>query len=170
MGKYRYISRIENEKKHTFGWYVRVKVGDAMYQKLFSDKTYGGKRQALSAALDYRDELEKRKALVKPTPKYRIGYPFGGRINSNTGISGISESFLRVRKRSHHVIQVSWRENLTQPRNKKFYISKIGSRETALMQAIEFRMAREKEMLEAYHARLEGIAEQLRHHKPEENE
>lgn len=159
--KYRYISRIDSEDKHTHGWYVRVKVGTALYQKLFSDKSFDGKRKALNAALDYRDELERRRADVKPAQKFRIGYPFSSKIISNTGIAGISESWLKVRKRIHHVFQVSWRDNLTQPRNKKYYVSKYANRNEALADAIEFRSAKEIEMLKCYHDRLVQIKKQL---------
>jgi len=168
MSKYRYISRIDSADKHTHGWYVRVKVGTAQFQKLFSDKAFSGKRKALTAALDYRDELEKRKAEVKPPQKFRIAYPFGSKIISNTGIAGISESWLKVRKRTHHVFQVSWRENLSQARNKKFYVSKYGNREEALADAITFRIEKEKEMINAYHKRLKMIKEKLLEPQPEE--
>lgn len=50
------ISRIDFQ--HTHGWFVRVYREGVTHSKLFSDKKYGGKTQALKRAQAYRHLLE----------------------------------------------------------------------------------------------------------------
>jgi len=57
----RNISRIEttNESGKIYGgWEVRMQRRGQMMEKYYSDLAYGGKRAALQAAKEYRDELE----------------------------------------------------------------------------------------------------------------
>ncbi|MDG1875033.1 MAG: AP2 domain-containing protein [Mariniblastus sp.] len=59
----RNISRIENARpngKVYGGWEVRMQRRGKKYEKFFSDLNFGGKRAALHAAKEYRDELEQR--------------------------------------------------------------------------------------------------------------
>ena len=48
--KNRGISRIDSEACRTYGWYVRLRFNGKSVSKLFSDKKYGGKAQALMKA------------------------------------------------------------------------------------------------------------------------
>ncbi len=63
------ITRLDYKRTH--GWWVRFERGEDHIRKLFSDKTYGGKNKALSAARQFRDGLigvlPSTKSLV-PTP------------------------------------------------------------------------------------------------------
>jgi hypothetical protein len=57
----RNISRIETTNAHgrTYGgWEVRIQRRGRKTEKFFSDRIYGGKRGALQAAKEFRDELE----------------------------------------------------------------------------------------------------------------
>lgn len=54
----RNISRVETGA--TCGYQVRLKRGSQSWSKLFSDGVWGGKRRALAAAREYRDELEEQ--------------------------------------------------------------------------------------------------------------
>lgn len=73
------ISRIDQPSKHTFGWYVRVRVADKVHSKFFPDNKFGGKGKSLRAAQTHRDQLmrargkssngKKTSASVKPKPK-----------------------------------------------------------------------------------------------------
>ena len=58
------ISRIDS--KHTHGWYVRVYAnGGVLKSKLFSDRLFGGKQQALDNAIKFRDHYQMVAALHK---------------------------------------------------------------------------------------------------------
>lgn len=52
----RNITRIDTGSTH--GFEVRFMRRGYVFEKLFSDAVYGGKRKALAAAREYRDELE----------------------------------------------------------------------------------------------------------------
>ncbi len=79
----RNISRIETTsgKGTTYGgWQVRLQRKGKKTEKFFSDSVYGGKRNALNAAKEFRDQLERqsRKYTVKeladqPSTRNRSG-------------------------------------------------------------------------------------------------
>ena len=50
-----HITRYEFNR--TNGWWVRIYRKGALKSKLFSDKSHGGKRKALLAAREWRDEV-----------------------------------------------------------------------------------------------------------------
>jgi len=53
------ISRIDQEVRRTFGWYVRNTIpGDKIISKFFPDRAYGGKPEALVAARAYRAKMQ----------------------------------------------------------------------------------------------------------------
>lgn len=62
------ISRIDSNSTH--GWFVRGYKNKTTYSKLFSDKKYGGKTKALTAAREFREELvlelKKIRAMKRP--------------------------------------------------------------------------------------------------------
>jgi hypothetical protein len=53
--KIKNITRFDYNRSH--GWWVRFEYRDHPISKLFSDSRYGGKRKALAAAREYRDEV-----------------------------------------------------------------------------------------------------------------
>ena len=67
--KTKWISRLDQESKHTHGWQVRGRHIGKTYSKLFSDKKHGGNVGALSAAIVWRNELEKQLGLVRTDKK-----------------------------------------------------------------------------------------------------
>lgn len=126
------IKRIDSTKTH--GWQVHVRRGGELRTKLFSDRVFKGKRNALQAAKDYREGLLSEMAhLAKPlwkidrTPKTNTGH-LGASYTEYTNRSG--------EKRG--VITVTVRESLGKPVNRKFSVSKLGYEE-ALKQALAWR-------------------------------
>lgn len=93
----RNISRIETSGatgKSYGGWEVRMQRRGKRHEKFFSDNAYGGKRNALSAAKDFRDELEDKlkgysvKELSKrPSTRNRSGV-VGVRLHHQKDIRG----------------------------------------------------------------------------------
>jgi len=126
------IKRIDSTKTH--GWQVHVRRGGELRTKLFSDRVWKGKRKALQAAKDYRDNLlDEMAPLAKPlwkidrTPK------------TNTGQLGASYTEYANRSgKKRGVITVTVREALGKPVNRKFSVDKLGYEE-ALRQAVEWR-------------------------------
>ncbi len=58
------VNRIEQPDKGTQGWQVRVAYEGKLYTKFFNDRIWGGKDEALAAAIDHRNQLEEQ--LGKP--------------------------------------------------------------------------------------------------------
>ncbi len=126
------IKRIDSTKTH--GWQVHVRRGGVLKTKLFSDRIHGGKRKALQAAKDHRDDLlGDMQHLAKPlwkidrTPKTNTG-ELGASLTEYTNRSG----------KKRKVITVTVREALGKPVNRKFSVDKLGYDE-ALRQAVKWR-------------------------------
>lgn len=51
------ISRMDQPRNQSHGWYVRVRVRGKQRRKFFSDKVYGTKKRAREEAENYRDQL-----------------------------------------------------------------------------------------------------------------
>ncbi len=100
------ISRIDSGSTH--GWFVRGYKNGKTYSKLFSDKKWGGKRKAMDAAREYRNNLLKELELIPAKPR-------GRRIvfrdsRNTTGVLGVC----RTAKKSangaiNECYSVSWR-------------------------------------------------------------
>ncbi len=139
------IKRIDSTKTH--GWQVHVRRGGVLKTKLFSDRVHGGKRKALVAAKEYRDELLDDMAhLAKPLWK------IDRKPKTNTGELGASKTEYTNRSgKKRTVITVTVREALGKPVNRKFSVDKLGYKE-ALKQAVAWR----NEVLAAREAAEEG--------------
>ena len=144
--KYKNISRIDS--KNTHGWYVRIYLNGGVFaSKLFSDRICGGKAKALKNAIMYRDHNQMVADLnKKPYSKKRKPIFDKPSKNNKSGIVGVNEVHTKIRNRPVHYIQATWSEDF-KPKSKKFYISKLRSREEALKSAIEIRKSKEKEIL-----------------------
>ncbi len=128
----RNIKRIDSTKTH--GWQVHVRRGGVLRTKLFSDRVYKGKRKALQAAKEYRDEIiDEMAPLAKPLWK------IDRKPKTNTGHLGASYTEYTNRSgEKRGVITVTVRESLGKPVNRKFSVNKLGYDE-ALRQAVEWR-------------------------------
>jgi hypothetical protein len=97
---------------------VRVFWRKARHQAFFSDRKYVERRQAVDAAVAWRDHTEAR--IGKPrTDRTVIGY-----ANSNTGELGISRRTVC----GHDVFEVAWRDPSGKARRTKYSIDKNGEK------------------------------------------
>src|SRR5436305_1803291 len=81
---YKGISRIDQESRNTFGWYVRVMFNGKQVSKFFSDKVHGNRKKALDAAVKYRDEAEKK--LGRPRTDRQV---IARQTRNSSGIVGV---------------------------------------------------------------------------------
>lgn len=112
------ITRIDYPPKRTFGYMARVPWQGRMHQKFFSDKKYGDRLGALTAALEWRDKTERE--LGKPRSEEPVISPTP---TSNTGVLGVS----RVISGGKPKMQVTWSEN-GKVRRTSFSIERHGER------------------------------------------
>lgn len=140
------ISRIDS--KNTHGWYVRIYAGGGVFtSKLFSDRQYGSKEEALKNAEVFRDHNQMVAELYKKEHP-RVGRkPFFDKPsrNNSSGIVGVNEVETEIRGRGVHYFQATWSVD-GKPNTKKFYVTKNRTRGQAKSQAVKFRREREKEM------------------------
>ncbi len=140
------ISRIDS--KHTHGWFVRIYMRNReVHSKLFSDRKYGGKEEALKLAIDYRDSytVPEEKRPINKDIRYRTKQP----KNNKTGVVGVCKTFERANGGKGKKIPcfgVSWVPVPGRPRNKKFCISRYNSEEEAFQAAVRFRKEKEAEI------------------------
>ena len=142
------ITRVDDDKRRSHCWIVRIQRKRLYWQGYFSDRVYGGKTKALDAARAFRDEL-----LVSHLPMTRGENASVRRANNRSGVSGV---FRRVDFETTSVGQVeraSWIAYWTKSDGKrvirKFSIRKYG--ETKAFQ--HAKMARKRalnEMQEPY--------------------
>jgi hypothetical protein len=138
---YKNISRIDNPRKRTHGWYVRIQFNGQSHAKFFSDINYGSSEEALQAALEHRNELEAQ--MGKPrTERYVIG-----RLHqhNNTGVPGVIRMYKRERKRGRgyirEVFEVTWNPEPNRVSRTSVSISKYGEAE-AFRRACAIRAAK----------------------------
>ncbi|WP_373079546.1 hypothetical protein [Zhongshania sp.] len=78
------ISRIDDETYRTHAWRVSLRRQNKLIVKNFPDKTYGGKRKALTAAKSYRDEV-----VSQYPPTTRQQFCSTPRRHNTSGIPGV---------------------------------------------------------------------------------
>ena len=78
------ISRIDDNSHKTHAWRVSLRRRGKALVKNFPDKKYGGNRNALAAAKNYRDQL-----LEEYPPLTRKEFASVRRRNNKTGITGV---------------------------------------------------------------------------------
>jgi hypothetical protein len=141
--KNRNITRMDHEKVR--GYWVRVVKDGKLYQKLFSDGQYGGKRKAMDAARVYRDEV--RQMLFGDTAESPRRVFTSCRRNT----SGMVGVHYVEKQRSGSVTRAfvaSWCPHKGGPqRHKYFSVNRLGKRE-AFRQACAWRQERVGEILE----------------------
>ena len=141
---YKSISRIDNPKKRTHGWYVRVYFDRTMHAKWFSDGRHGGPEIALAEALSFRNETEAR--IGKPRTDRRVV-----RVSprSSNGLVGVRRRRKRSRvngsRRISEVYEVTWSPEPNRVSRTSVSIAKHGEAE-AFRRAYEIRKAKEREL------------------------
>lgn len=134
----RHITRIDYERKHQHGWWVRIHRDLKMIQKFFSDYAHGGSQQrALREAKKHRDEL------LRLYPKPERGNMFNKPNSRNQGNPpGVHKTRSRHRGRYYNVWQAGYILPDGKRVNKKIYFSPTGrSEEEAKALAIKARKA-----------------------------
>jgi len=138
------ISRIDS--KHTHGWYVRVYAnGGVLKSKLFSDRLFGGKQDALDNAIKFRDHYQMVAALHKSNDYDSRRKPFYNQPpkNNTSGVVGVNEVKTNVQGRPVHYFQATWSEK-GKARSKKFYVCSKRTRDQAYDMAVTLRKSKEK--------------------------
>ncbi len=82
--RYKNITRVDHPAKRTFGYMVRVQWKGERRYKFFSDKAHGDRLGALSAAIEWRNGVERD--LGKPRTERLV---IGKVRQSNSGITGV---------------------------------------------------------------------------------
>ena len=78
------ICRVDNEVSHTHGWLVAIQRRSVIYRKHFSDRPYGSRTQAFTAAQRYRDEI-----VAKHPPMSLREYSSIVKKNNRSGVVGV---------------------------------------------------------------------------------
>lgn len=129
------ITRIDYERKHQHGWWVRLQREGQQIQSFFSDAANGGKLGALLKAQRYRDKMLR----IYPPPEH--GNMFNRTSSRNTsGKPGVHRTRSMKRGHSYDVWQASWSLPNGKHISKKFHFSPEGrSEREAKRLAIEAR-------------------------------
>lgn len=118
------IARIDLASAGTHGWQVRLQRRGVKYAKFFGDRTNGGQREALQAAMAWRDELlaalEKDEVarVCRRSPRNRSGVVGVSKVTV-TGPNGVEYLFW----------QATWSPSPGKRRTVKFSVRRYGERE-----------------------------------------
>lgn len=122
------------------GFQVRVVRKGIERSKYFSHNQYGGKRKALKAALEWRDEIREKYKEKAKRP-----------VKSNTGLRGISRTTKYDKRRGITYVSYSvhFKDKRGNPNNKTFFVGDINNisdkdEQKALRAAKKFRKQYEK--------------------------
>jgi hypothetical protein len=139
------ISRIDQPSRNTFGWYVRVMFNGKQVSKFFSDKLHGGKKQALDAAVQYRDQAEKK--LGRPRTDRQV---IARQTRNTSGIVGVQRRTKIMRtKDGERIVSkyyvVTWNPEPGRVKTIFVPVDKYGER-GALLKACSIRREKEKQI------------------------
>jgi hypothetical protein len=143
---YKGISRIDNEEKHTHGWYVRVCYDRKMHSRFFSDAKHGGKEKSLKQAVKHRNELEKE--IGKPRTDRNIVV---SNSRNTTGIIGVQRTLKKISSKTDAgplagaVYEVTWSPEPSVLRKTAFSVERYGE-EGAFQKAVALRQKVEKKI------------------------
>jgi hypothetical protein len=132
----RNIVRVDNDANGDHGWVVTLQRKGAMIVKRFSDGVYGGKREALDAAVEYRDSFL---ALENPFD-HQIWIRTRRRKNNKSGIPGVlryevAENANTGRVRAFWL--ASWTDEHGATRTRKFSVTRYGEQEARRLAVAE---------------------------------
>lgn len=140
------ISRIEQQKRNTYGWYVRVSFNNERRVKFFSDAAHGGKDKALKKAVEYRNEAERE--LGKPRTDRLV---IARNPRNTSGVMGVQRKTKVVvnedgKKRAiKNVYEVTWNPEPGRLSRMWVSIDEYGE-EAAFRKACAIRREKEREM------------------------
>ena len=124
----RNITRIDHEASHTHAWRTTLQRWNGITVKTFSDSVHSGKRNALKAALEYRNAL-----LLQHSPfTHQVWVRSRLRRNNTSGIPGVARYEVVANPKTGR-LQVYWMafwvNELGASRKRKFFISRYGERQ-----------------------------------------
>jgi hypothetical protein len=131
------IYRVDQDSSGTHSWLVTIHRRGRIYNRHFSDRPHGGKRNALEAAKAYRDRL-----VSELRPFTRPEVCSIKKKNNRSGISGVSRIDVwektrgRISRRVYWDVQ--WPIENGKARHKKFSVKKYGER-GAFLRALQAR-------------------------------
>jgi len=124
----RNIIRVDHEASRTHAWRVTLQRHNDIAVKTFSDSIYGGKRNALRAAVEYREELLRRYSPYAHAIWVRTRL----RRNNTSGIAGVGRYEERVNPNTGYTREfwlASWVNEQGASRKRKFTVSRYGERQ-----------------------------------------
>jgi hypothetical protein len=132
----RNIKRLDHDAKGDHGWVVTLQRKGAIIVKRFSDGIYGGKREALDAAVAYRDSF-----LARDQPfNHQIWIRTRLRKNNTSGIPGVGR-YEAIDNRKTGSVRAfwlaSWINEHGASRKRKFSIARYGEEEAKLLAIAE---------------------------------
>lgn len=138
----RNITRMDHEKVR--GYWVRVVKDGQLYQKLFSDGQFGGKRKAMEAARAYRDEIRQELFGENATSPRRV---FTSCKRNTSGMVGVHYVEKTRGGSITRAYVASWCPVKGGPQKHKYFsVNRLGKRE-AFRQACAYRRDRIGEIL-----------------------
>ena len=127
MIKHPNIKRIDTDINHTHAWLVQVQRQGEIFIKMFSDNLNGGKRKALKAAIEFRDNTM--------TKASGYSYHFNRRTvlrrNNTSGIPGVGryENVSNPKTKRVSIFWVAyWDDECGVRRQRKFMVSRYGEK------------------------------------------
>jgi hypothetical protein len=122
------IKRVDHAASRTHAWVVRIQRRGRIHHRYFTDSLYGGKRNALEAAIRHRDHLT---ATLRPLS--RRGFCSIKKKNNRSGIVGVAR-ITKIERKQHRTWQADfwvavWPIAGNRSRQKKFSVKKYGERQ-----------------------------------------
>ena len=128
MTRFRNIIRVDHEASRTHAWRATLQRWNGITVKTFSDSVHRGKRNALKAALEYRNRL-----LLRHSPfKHHVWVRTRLRKNNTSGIPGVGryEVVANHKTGRRQVYWLAfWANEHGVRRERKFYVSTYGERQ-----------------------------------------
>lgn len=139
------ISRIDQAKRNTHGWYVRVSFNGKKLSKFFSDTAHGGKEEALASAVNYRNVAEQE--LGKPRTNRLV---ISRNPRNRSGITGVQRKTKVIKtedgeRLSRNVYEVTWNPEPGRMSRTWVSIDEYGE-QAAFRKACAIRREKEREM------------------------
>ena len=132
----RNIIRVDHERSHTHAWRVTLQRHNDIAVRMFSDSIYSGKRKALKAAVEYREELLRRYSPYAHAIWVRTRL----RRNNTSGIPGVGRYEERTNPNTGHTREfwlASWVNEQGASRKRKFTVSRYGERQAKRLAVAE---------------------------------
>ncbi len=116
------ITRIDQETKKNHGWYVRITHKGKGHTKYFPDKKHGGRKKALKAAKEFRDDILSKLPKYKQEAACKKKRPI-----KKSGVIGVTHVVSKSLKgKCYDYWQAAWVDKTNKRKTAKFSISRYG--------------------------------------------